>query len=43
MLAMVVVLSLREGRGWYDYLPVAYSLLWVAWLLAIRAAVVDQL
>ncbi len=43
LLTAAVLDSLRPPMPWYEYLWPAYFALWVAWLLGLRAAAIDQL
>lgn len=42
-LAAVLVVDIRSDWPWYEHLWTGYSLLWLWWFLALRAAVIEQL
>ncbi len=37
-----IVAELGRAMPWYEYLWAGYALAWMAWLLGVRAAVIDQ-
>ncbi|MEY4953279.1 MAG: hypothetical protein RL299_1703 [Pseudomonadota bacterium] len=43
MLIAIILEFLTDAQAWYDYLWPAYLLLWLPWLIGLRAAAVDQL
>ena len=42
-LAGLVIIEDGGDWPWYEYLWTGYGLLWIAWFLALRAAVIDRL
>jgi small-conductance mechanosensitive channel len=42
LILLIVMETLSVEARWYDHLWSGYFLLWVLWLLSIRAAVIDQ-
>jgi uncharacterized membrane protein len=41
-LAMLLGLYFSADEPWYEYLWIVYGVAWIAWLLALRAAGVEQ-
>jgi hypothetical protein len=41
-LVITAIVDLMDTLPWYDYLWIGYALIWVPWLLGLRAAVIDQ-
>lgn len=42
LVAVAALADITPGAPWYEYLWSAYIIIWVPWLLALRAAVVEQ-
>jgi len=43
LLVIGLVMDFRAILPWYEYLWLAYALLWLPWLLGLRAALIEQL
>jgi hypothetical protein len=42
-LAVLLIIDIRAGWPWYEHLWTGYALLWIAWLLALRAGAIERL